>query len=109
MPITFKCLSCDAVFNQHDAYCEDRRDSKRSLGCPECKTFYQKLPKKFNPLQFLMAVFLVIPAFFVLFRSIVPFNILGVLFFSGVMVVYIIYISKQARKTPFQPIEKIES
>jgi Ca2+/Na+ antiporter len=109
MAIKFKCLDCDTVFSEQNAYCEKRQDSQRSFGCPSCKTFYQKPPKKIHSLQFLMAVFLVIPAFFILFRSIDPFNIWGVLFFSVVMIVYIVYIAKQARKTPFQRIEKIES
>lgn len=37
----YQCLNCKKEFNDQTAYCEDWRDSRKSLGCPDCKTFYR--------------------------------------------------------------------
>ncbi|MGH1471889.1 MAG: hypothetical protein ACRBCS_11890 [Cellvibrionaceae bacterium] len=97
MAVKFKCADCDHVFHGKTAYYEDGHN-KRFLSCPKCKTHYTEMPKKIDFVQILMAIFLVIPAFFILFKSMIPFNFGGVGFFCVVMILYMTYIGKQARK-----------
>lgn len=48
--IKFTCPECRHIFNAHTAYCQDRMDPNKSLGCPECHTFFRK---KFSLMAFL--------------------------------------------------------
>ena len=41
MSINYECLSCGEKFDSTTLYCEDWRDPNRSLGCPNCKTFFK--------------------------------------------------------------------
>ena len=40
--IKFTCTECRHVFDAHTTYCQDRLDPNKSLGCPECHTFFRK-------------------------------------------------------------------
>lgn len=103
----YQCTECQHVFNDHTAYCEDWQDKQKAFGCPECKAFYRKREKKFDPVQFCLLVFLVIPAFVIVFNSVIPMRLWGIIFFVVVMVIYMTYIGKQAKNLRNHPIEKI--
>lgn len=37
-----KCPECNNSFSSRGALCEDWKNSKKSFGCPQCGTFFEK-------------------------------------------------------------------
>lgn len=37
----YKCGNCSHIFNEQQAVCEDWRDPKKSLICPECDSYLE--------------------------------------------------------------------
>lgn len=42
----YKCPECNSLFSDQETLCQDWRDKRRSLGCPNCLSFFLKKTNK---------------------------------------------------------------